>query len=324
MMIANILLPSLLGFIIFLCGMKLMELALFRMGGPVFLKMLERSTQTPLHGLLLGTASTAFLQSSTAVTALSISLVNSRLLPFSRTLGIILGTNIGTCLTTELIGLNIFHLAKPIIGISFVLWTISTLLAEYRIIPILAQWRGNEYIRSISVVLFGFGMLLLGITVMQSIGPTLMNTNMYSWFVEQSQTTLLWGVLTGAVLTACFHSGSAVIAMIMGIAALDALPLELCIAIVLGSNIGTCVTPILASVGGSRGGQFVALSHLLLNISGALLFYPFIDLLAAAVLLTTDSIASAIAHSQTLFNIICSVIALPICYLKWFSRLDQV
>src|SRR5690606_10166416 len=234
-MFISIALPSLLGFIIFLCGMKLMELALFRIAGPTFLGMLERSTRTPLHGLLLGTASTAFLQSSTAVTALSIGLVNSRLLPFSRTLGIILGTNIGTCLTTELIGLNIFHLAKPNIGVSFVPWTISTLLAEDRIIPLLADWRGNTIIRSVSVVLFGFGMLLLGITVMQSIGPTLMETNMYHWFVQQSQTTLLWGVLTGAVLTACFHSSSAVIAMIMGIAALDALPLELCIAIVLGS-----------------------------------------------------------------------------------------
>ncbi|MFC6332462.1 Na/Pi cotransporter family protein [Paenibacillus septentrionalis] len=323
-MIASILLPSMLGFIIFLCGMKLMELALFRMGGPAFLRLLERSTQTPLHGLILGTASTAFLQSSTAVTALSISLVNSRLLPFSRTLGIILGTNIGTCLTTELIGLNIFHWAKPIIGFSFVLWTVSTLLIEYRLVPKLAAWPGSEYLRSASVVLFGFGMLLFGITVMQSIGPSLQQTDMYSWFLQQAQTTLLWGVLTGAVLTACFHSSSAVIAMIMGIAALDTLPLELCIAIVLGSNIGTCFTAILASIGGTKGGQFVAISHLLLNIGGAALFYPFINLLASAVLLTTDSIPTAIAHSQTIFNVLCSFIALPICYLKWFSRLDQV
>lgn len=324
-MVTAILLPSLLGFTIFMCGMKLMELALFSLGGTGMLNLLQRSTRTPLHGLLLGTASTAFLQSSTAVTALSIGLVNSKLLPFSRTLGIILGTNIGTCLTTELIGLNIFHLAQPILIASFSLWLLSTVLLEMRILPaFITNWSGNTMLRSISVVLFGFGLLLLGITTMQSIGPSLQQSQMYSWFVEQAQTTLLWGIVTGAILTALFHSSSAVIAMIMGIAALDHLPLELCIAIVLGSNIGTCFTGILASLGGSKGGQFVAISHLLLNIGGALLFYPFIDWLAAASLWITDSIPSAIAHAQTLFNVICSFIALPICYMKWFQRLDQV
>lgn len=323
-MFTTIIMPSLLGFSIFMCGMKLMELALFRLGGTSLLNLLQRSTRTPLHGLLLGTASTAFLQSSTAVTALSISLVNSRMLPFSRTLGIILGTNIGSCLTTELIGLNIFHLAKPILIFSLALWGISSLLIESRLFPSFSSWSGNVLLRSIAIVLFGFGLLLLGISTMQSIGPSLKQTEMYSWFLAQSLTTLLWGVLTGAILTACFHSSSAVIAMIMGIAAIDSLPLELCIAIVLGSNIGTCATAILASIGGTRGGQLVALSHLLLNVFGALLFYPFIDLLAAAVLWTTDSLPSAIAHSQTLFNIICSFIALPICYAKWITRLDQV
>lgn len=322
-MITAIFLPSLLGFTIFMCGMKLMELALFRLGGTSLLNLLQRSTRTPLHGLMLGTASSAFLQSSTAVTALSISLVNSRLLPFSRTLGIILGTNIGTCLTTELIGLNIFHLAKPILIVSFALWLVSSVLIELRLLPALHRLlRGGEWLRSISIVLFGFGLLLLGITTMQSIGPSLQQTSMFSWFIAEAQTTLLWGVVAGAILTACFHSSSAVIAMVMGIAAINSLPLSLCIAIVLGSNIGTCFTAILASLGGSRGGKLVAAAHLILNVAGALLFYPFIDGLAAASLWITDSLPSAIAHSQTLFNVACSFIALPVCYMKWFTRLD--
>lgn len=304
-------------------GMKLMEIALFQIGGPKVLSLIERSTRTPLHGLVLGTASSAFLQSSTAVTVLSIGFVNSKLLPFSRTLGIILGTNIGACLTTELIGLNISHLAIPIMLVSLLLWGITVLLVEYRIIPSLYQWKGNSYIRSFSIVLFGFGMLLFGLKVMQSIGPTIQQSSLFAWFLTQAQTTLWWGILSGAILTALIHSGAAVIGMIMGIAALGALPLDLSIAIVLGCNIGSCVTAIIASISGSNGGRYVALAHLILNVGGALLFFPFIDLLGQAVMLTTTSIASAIAHAQTLFNVICSVIALPICYLSWFKKLDQ-
>lgn len=323
-MLGTITLYSLLGFAIFMSGMKLMELALFRLGGTAVLSWLERSTRTPLHGLLLGTASSAFLQSSTAVTVLSIGFVNSKLLPFSRTLGIILGTNIGTCLTTELFGLNLHHYAKPLMIVSLVIWGVTVLLVEYRLIRSLYQWKGLEYIRSFSIVLFGFGTLLLGLTVMQSIGPSIQESSLYHWFLAQAQTTLWWGILSGAILTALIHSGAAVIGMIMGIAALGALPLDLSIAIVLGSNIGTCVTAMIASMGGSKGGRYVALSHFILNIGGALLFFPFIGLLGDVVMLTTDSIATAIAHAQTLFNIICSFIALPLCYLAWFKRLDNL
>lgn len=323
-MFSTIILPSVLGFVIFLCGMKLIEMTLYKLGGSSLNHWLIHATKTPLHGLISGTITTAFLQSSTAVTALSISLVNARIITFSRTLGIILGTNIGTCLTTELIGLNIFHWYKPILFSAMIIWMISSIALSSLLKPIIPFGKEIAILRSSSIILFGFGLLLAGISMMQSIGPYLQQTSLYISFVEQAQTTLLWGVVIGAVLTALFHSSAAVIAMIMGIAAIDTLPLELCIAMVIGSNVGTCATAIIASISGSRGGQFVALSHLVLNVGGAILFYPFISLLADAVLLTTSSIPTAIAHSQTMFNMICSIIALPICYLSWFKRLDQV
>lgn len=322
-MMFSIIMQSLLGFSIFMSGMKLMELALFRLGGPQLLHMLERSTRTPLHGLALGTFSSAFLQSSTAVTVLSIGFVNSRLLPFSRTLGIILGTNIGTCLTTELISLEIHSIAKPLMIISIMIWGCTALLLEYRLFPRLVHWKGHEIVRSIAIVLFGFGALLFGLTVMQSIGPTLQQTELFRWFLGQANNSLWWGIISGAVLTAFIHSSAAVIGMIMGFAAIGAMPIELCIAIVLGSNIGTCVTAIIASIGGSKGGRYVAISHLLLNVFGALLFYPFISQLTAIVEALASSISTQIAHAQTIFNIVCSLIVLPICYLPWFKRLDD-
>jgi len=322
-MIFSIILKSLLGFSIFMSGMKLMELALFRLGGPQLLHMLERSTRTPLHGLALGTVSSAFLQSSTAVTVLSIGFVNSKLLPFSRTLGIILGTNIGTCLTTELISLNIHSIAKPLMLISVIIWGCTMLVIEYKLLPKLSYWRGHEIVRSVAIVLFGFGALLFGLTVMQSIGPNLQQTELFHWFLSQASTSLWWGVISGAVLTAFIHSGAAVIGIIMGFAAIGAMPIELCIAIVLGSNIGTCVTAIVASIGSSKGGRYVAISHLLLNVFGALFFFPFISQLSSIVIAMTSSISVQIAHAQTIFNIVCSLLVLPICYLSWFKRLDE-
>ena len=129
-MMTAIALPMLLGFAIFMAGMKLMELALHKWAGPYLRAILEKATATPLHGLATGTAVTAVLQSSTAVTVMTIGLVNAKLMSFPRSLGIILGTNIGTCLTTELIGLNLNHMAVPLLAVSFLGWLASVLFWE--------------------------------------------------------------------------------------------------------------------------------------------------------------------------------------------------
>jgi len=321
-MLATIFLPMLLGFAIFMAGMKLMELALHNWAGPYLRTILERSTATPLHGLVTGTATTAVLQSSTAVTVITIGLVNAKLLTFPRTLGIILGTNIGTVVTTELIGLNLNHLAVPIMAVAFVLWLATVLLWEA------SPWRVDtdampgwlKPLRYGAVVLFGFGLLLLGMTVMQSIAPAIEGTPFFSWFIEHAGRSLVWGILAGTVLTAAVHSSAAVIGIMMGFAAFGAMPVEIGIAAVIGANVGTCFTALLASLGGSRPGQFVAWSHIVLNVGGMLLFAPFIPEFAAVTRWMTDSPAAQIAHAQTIFNILCSLLALPACYLPVWNR----
>lgn len=318
----DIVLPMLLGFAIFMTGMKLMELALHRWAGPYLRAILERATATPLHGLATGTAITAVLQSSTAVTVMTIGLVNARLMSFPRSLGIILGTNIGTCLTTELISLNLNEHAVPLMAASFLGWIASIFLYEAN------PWHDRRReapgwlvpLRFGSIALFGFGLLLLGMTVMQSIGPAVEASSLFAWFIDRADESVLWGLMAGAVLTAAIHSSAAVIAMMMGLAAFGAMPVEIGIAAVLGANVGTCVTAMLASAGGSRGGQFVAWSHLVLNVGGCLLFAPLVDLLALASGWLSASPAGQIAHAQTIFNIACSLLALPICYLPVWHR----
>lgn len=323
-MIHDILVPMLLGFAVFMCGMKLMELALHRLAGPYLSQMLQRSTKTPLHGLAVGTVTTAFLQSSTAVTIISIGMVNAGLLTFPRTLGIILGTNIGTTVTTELIGLNIHGLAKPLLIGSIGVWFMTALLGEARLIPRLGRPRWLVYVRSISVALCGFGLLLYGLRMMQSIGPDVQQSAMFAWFIDKAGTGIWWGLAAGAVLTAAIHSSAAVIGLIMGFVTLGAMSPELGVAFVLGSNVGTCVTALLASIGGSRAGRYVAYSHTLLNLFGAFLFLPLIGELSAVSAWLSHSPASQIAHAQTIFNIACSLLALPFCYLNAFRRMDTV
>jgi len=324
-MIRDLLFPVIYGLVIFLAGMKLMEVSMSKLAGPLLIKGLNSATSTPFKGMIASSLLSALLQSSTAVTVLTIGMVNAGLLTYARTLGIILGSNIGTCLTTELIGLQISSVSGPLLAVSLVMWAAAVILAESA--PVI---RGSALITRIarplqflSLALAGFALVLWGIAVMQSIGPELNESGLFGWFLEHAATSALWGLAAGACLTALLHSSAAVIAMAMGVAASGAMPPELGIAIVLGANIGTCVTAVIASIGGSPSGVFVAWSHVTLNIGGALLFLPFIGPLQSVAAWIGGGPAAQIAHSQTIFNVVCSIVALPLCYLPIWSRLEK-
>lgn len=378
-MMIDIGLPLVIGLAIFLFGMKVMELALYNWTGSHLHTALHKLTNTPLRGLISGTGITALLQSSTAVTVITIGLVNAGILTFPRTLGIILGTNIGTCLTVELISLNITHYALPALIIFFCIWLLSHFLRydEQHILPRMTddarahsedgsraepmmlieasgtpvehsahgrshaaqmelaerlkhndlpsrakRWaRGVHAVRCLSMAIVGFSCVLLGMEVMHSIAPALETRGLMTWFIEQAQHSLIWGVLAGAILTLIIQSSTATIAIAMGLATAQLMSIELGIAIVLGANIGTCGTAFIASIGGSRSGQLVAWAHIILNVGGVVLFFPLIHLLCGVSAMLTASPATQLAHAQTIFNIVCSVLALPICYMRFIERI---
>lgn len=320
-MITHIVVPLLVGLGIFLIGMKVMELALHQWAGSYLTGLVERFTRTPLRGLMIGTGISAALQSSSAITVVTIGLVNAGIMTFPKTLGIILGANIGTCLTTELIGLSLSKLAFPLLLASGFVWLVSLLaspLARRR----MRLQRALHHARSLALAVSGFASVLLGVEVMQSIVPALQSRGLFGWFVELAQRSILWGVVAGAVLTAIVHSSAATIAMTMGLAAVDAIPVELGIAIVLGANIGTCATALLAAIGGAKSGQFVAWSHIALNVGGALLFLPMLPLLLHVSTLLSPSPSGQIAHAQTIFNVVSSLLALPLCYLPFLRKIE--
>ncbi|UKS30363.1 Na/Pi symporter [Paenibacillus sp. HWE-109] len=318
-MLNTIIVPVLTGLALFLFGMKLMESALQSWAGPRLQLWLERFTRTPVRGLATGTVLTAALQSSTAITVIAIGLVGAGVLTFPRTLGVILGTNIGTCLTTELIGLSLGGIGVPILLASAGVWLASWLAGPLR--PSATQGPLRS-IRYGSLAVSGFALVLLGIEIMQTIGPALQSRGLFAWFVQEAQTSLLWGIIAGAAVTALVHSSAAVIAMAMGLAAVQGIPVELGVAITIGANVGTCVTALIAGMSSSRAGRYVAWSHILLNVGGAVLFYPFIHQLVSLSALLANDPSEQIARSQTIFNVACSLLALPLCYLNMWKRLE--
>lgn len=316
-MLLAIAVPSLIGFALLLSGMKVMEIALQRWAGQRMSRWVARMAATPLRGFAVGTAASALLQSSTAVTVLTIGFVNAGWLSLSRSFGIILGTNVGTCLTTELMSLKLHRFGFSIFAAALIGWMLTALLYEVRVSA--APTKQALMLRYVCVALGGFGLLLLGFQLLQGMGPSLQANGAFDALMRGAASNPVWGVLGGAALTALIHSSAAVIALSMGLAATGALPPEAGIAIVLGANVGTCFTGLVASLGGGRGGRFVALSQLALNVTGALLFYPLIGTLhAAASALAPGDPAAQIAHAQTIFNVACSLIALPLAYMpRW-------
>lgn len=301
-MIREIFMPLAVGLALFLFGMQVMRIGLTNLAAERLQQWLVRFTKTPAHGLITGTLVTAIVQSSSAVTVLTISLVNARILTFTQSVGIILGTNIGTSFTTELIALHVNKLAVPMLIVGVFGW-----LTPFR------------KIRCIGLALAGFGCIFLGMNTMQVIAYPLKERGFFEALFSYSQNGLFIGVMIGLVLTAIIQSSGATTALVMSLTSAGTFSLGVGIAIVLGANIGTCITAWLASVGGIVEAKRVAWTHIMLNFFGVLLFFPLIQPLAEVVRWSTSSSSLQIAHAQSIFNILSSIIALP--FAAWLARL---
>ncbi|WP_274363247.1 Na/Pi cotransporter family protein [Paenibacillus thermotolerans] len=334
--VRDIAVPLGIGIAVFLFGLKAMEVGLNEWAGPFLTRFMRRFTVTPFRGLLTGTVATVLLQSSSAVTVITIGLVNAGVLSFRRTLGIVLGANIGACITADMLGLDLSGSALPLLLGAGASWLIAVALSpmlqtaaekgEMRSLSgeqphkeriFIRINKAMPSIRCLSLSISGFACILIGMEWMDSIVPSLQERGLFVWFVEQSQLSLVWGVIAGALITAVIQTSTATITIAMGLASVQAIPVELGIAIVLGANIGTCSTAVLACIGGSKAGRYVAYSHILLNLGGSMLFFPFIAQLTSLSALGSADPYEHLAQAQTMFNVICSVLALPFCYLRF-------
>lgn len=286
---------------IFLFGMLVMRTGLNSLSKEKIQHLLVRTTGSPLKGLVVGTISTAIVQSSSAIMVITIGLVSVGILTFHQSIGIILGTNIGTTITAEIITLDLDYFILPfiILGACFL-------------------FTRNHNIFCTGCVIFGLGCLFIAMKGFENLALPLAGIAFVQEFLIQTNDSLWIGILGGTLITAIIQSSSAMTGIVMGFMTQDIITLPAGIAIVLGANIGTCITAYIASIGTKREAKLVAYAHIWLNLLGVLIFYPIIHTLSSMMMLVTSIPDQQLAHSSVLFNVIVSILVLP--FIKQFSK----
>ena len=297
------------GLALFLYGMDLMGKSLERQAGSRLQKILSRLTDNPFKGFLLGLAVTAVIQSSSATTVMVVGFVNSGIMQLHQAAGIIMGSNVGTTVTSWLLSLTglegdslLIQLFKPS--------TFSPLLA---FIGILLFMFGGEKKKGIGGILIGFAILMTGMTAMSDAVSPLENEPWFTeLFVRFSNPVL--GVLVGALVTAVIQSSSASVGILQALSSTGAITYGSAIPIIMGQNIGTCATALISSVGTNKNARRAAMIHLYFNVIGVTVFLVLFYGLNAVFHFSfiTDVIAPwGIAVVHTAFNLGATALLLP-------------
>lgn len=292
------------GLALFILGLYTLRAGLQTQSGTSAKRWILRLVRTPARGLLTGIGATLITQSSAAVTVLSMGLVASGLLTFENTIGIILGTNIGSTFTVGLLTLKLERFGPVLVLLAGGTFVILAMQRERlsKLWPVL---------RALCISVAGFGTLFVGFGVIASATSGLLQSDTLRAWLLLATDHPAFGIATGAVVTALIGSSSASTALTLSLAQAGALPLPAAIAIVFGNNIGTCLTAVLASIGGTRPVQRVAATHVLLNVTGALVFLPFIQPFAVLLRQFSQNPGTQVALAHVLFNVISSLAALP-------------
>lgn len=298
------------GLALFLFGMHAMGEGLSKTSGGRLEKILEKLTSNPLKAVLLGAGVTAVIQSSSATTVMVVGFVNSGIMKLSQAVGIIMGANIGTTATSWILSLSgiegdnlLIKLLKPS--------SFSPILAIIGVAYIMFSKR--EKIKDIGMILIGFAILMTGMDMMSDAVKPLANvpefTNILTMF-----TNPILGMIAGAVLTAVIQSSSASVGILQALCITGAVKYSAAIPIIMGQNIGTCITAIMSSIGASKNAKRAALVHLYFNLIGTtifmLVFYA-INAIVGFAFMTDSANAAGIAVVHSIFNVTATIFLLP-------------
>lgn len=284
---------------LFLYGMKMMGDGLANTSGEKLKKIFEKITSNPIKGVATGAAITAVIQSSSATTVMVVGFVNAGLMNLYQAAAVIMGANIGTTVTAQLIAFNLDNIIPLFLGVG----SLTILFSK-----------GNKS-REIGNIILGLGILFLGMELMKDTMSPLAESPAFATLIMKLEGNTLLGILTGAMMTAVIQSSSASTGIIVVLASTGALPLAVAVPILFGNNIGTCITALLSSIGTSKTAKKAALIHLFFNIFGTLIFLPFINPLISLVQSIspggTIEIKRQIANAHTIFNVTNTIIMVP-------------
>ena len=286
------------GLALFLYGMQMMSSGLEAAAGSKMKLILERLTANRFLGVLVGAGITAVIQSSSATTVMVVGFVNSGMMTLNQAVWIIMGANIGTTITGQLIALDVGALAPlfAFIGVAMVVFV--KMPRAHHICQIMA----------------GLGVLFIGMEMMSSSMMPLRDSQAFVDLMTRFSNPLL-GIAVGALFTALIQSSSASVGILQALATSGAISFSSSVFILFGQNIGTCITAVLASIGTSRSAKRATIIHLMFNIIGTVLFtilcilFPLADLVAS---FTPDAPAAQIANMHTIFNIVTTLLLLPL------------
>ena len=298
------------GLALFLFGMNILAQSLERMAGSRLRDILGRLSKTRLRGLFLGLIVTAVIQSSSAATVMAVGFVSSGLLSLSNVTGIIMGANIGTTVTAWLVSLTqiegtniVLRLLKP--------YSLASVLG---IVGIFLYLSKKERGKNIGAAFLGFTVLMFGMQAMTDASKPLSDLPAFQNAFAAISNPIL-ALLTGAVLTAILQSSSASVGILQALSAGGAITLGAAIPIVMGQNIGTCVTTLIASIGASKNAKRAAMIHLYFNLLGTVILITVFLLLKRFIALPFASEAAtpfSIALSHTMFNVISTIVLFPL------------
>lgn len=286
------------GLALFLYGMNMMSNGLEMAAGDKMKTILEKLTSNRILGVLVGALVTAIIQSSSATTVMVVGFVNSGLMSLTSAVWVIMGANIGTTITGQLIAINITAIAPLIafIGVAMIVFFKS------------------QKLDAIGGVIGGLGILFIGMETMSSAMVPLRTMPEFVGLISKFQNPFI-GILVGALFTALIQSSSASVGILQALAKSGVMTLSSSIYVLFGQNIGTCITSILASIGTSKNAKRTTIIHLSFNIIGTVLFvtismlFPFADLVQS---LTPSNVAAQIANVHTIFNVTTTLLLLPI------------
>ena len=282
---------------LFLYGMNLMGDGLQKSAGSKLKRIIELLTSNVIMGVLVGMVVTMVIQSSSATTVMVVGFVNAGIMSLTQAIGVIMGANIGTTITAQLVSLDVNFLAPVALGIGIVIYMFSN----------------KPKHKNIAEILIGFGILFTGMDFMKEAVKPLAGYQGFTDMLLSFGHHPILGVLMGFAITAIVQSSSASMGMLIALASQGLIPITAALPILYGENIGTCVTSLISSIGASRNARRAAIMHLIFNVLGSMIFMFILSKPIVAIVTAIDPTDAArqIANAHTLFNILNVIVLLP-------------
>ena len=281
---------------LFLYGMNLMGSALQRSAGNKLRRLVEILTKNRFIGVIVGTVVTMVIQSSSATTVMVVGFVNAGIMTLKQAIGVIMGANLGTTVTAQLIAFNLAGIAPLAVGLGVVMSLVSK----------------KSKMKDLSEIIIGFGVLFIGMAMMSDSLSPLAESEAFVEMMKGLKNPFI-GMLVGFLLTTILQSSSASIGLLLALASQGLLSIDITLPILFGDNIGTTTTAMLSSIGASRAAKQAALMHFLFNLIGTLIFM-FILRKPVEILvlkLSPSDVSRQIANAHTLFNLVNIIILFP-------------